>query len=417
MTALASVLREREYTKYAAASVLAALGSGMQFVAISWLLYQLTQSASASGWNFIIATLPGLLLSPWIGVWVDRWAPRRICIGADAFRGLVILALALGLHAGLPSVLLIYGATFLIALADNFFQPAVAALVRDIVPREKLLSANIVGNMSMQIGTLCGASLGGLLVAQFGAEWIVTVTALMFFASALFTVWIRSSGGPAEIRSAAPRTAFADEFLATMAHIRANHQIVWLATLQMFVYVVLYVCNTLLPAFVAKELGEGAWAFGSIDAAWGVGAILGGLTLSSLVRKLDRRALGLGGLLLLALALLTFLTSQGVAQACAAYLMLGFICCLIRVNTDTILVAEIPSQLFGKVKATVAMFIAYMGLAIYACIGYLGDKVPLRSIYLAIVIALLLALVLAWLPGVGLRAASMGSGEPEGGLH
>lgn len=403
-----SVLRDREYGKYAAASVLTSVGTGMQFVAISWYLWTITHSASGIGWILIISTLPGMLFSPWIGALIDRGDARRICLGADLVRCAILVSLIVAMFSSQSHVAMVYVCIFFIAICDNFFQPAVGAMVRSIVSRERLLPANIVGNMCMQIGVLVGAGVGGLLVAQFGAPLVLLVNAVALLVSAVLTLWIKTSApesksGPEAI---AKRPGFLDDFKATAKYIAQHRHIVWLANLQMFVYITLFVCNTLLAAFVDKELAAGASGFGIIDAAWGGGALLGGLSLSTIVKKVDRRMFGLLGLLLLSAAVFTFLTSHAVPQACFAYVLLGFLACTIRVNTDTILISEVDPAHFGRIKSTITMFISYIGLAVYAVVGYLGDMVAIRTIYMALGSALFLGFLVAALPRVGIRSVA-----------
>ena len=168
------VMRLPEYRKYYAASLLAAIGSGMYFVAVSWYLFTTSGSTLAIGWSFIATTLPGLLLSPVVGVLVDRWKSRHVCAVADVARAALLLAMALGMASGRLEPWHIYVASFFIALGDNFFQPAIGALVRDLVARENLLPANIVGSMAIQVGLLLGASAGGFAVAAFGTETVAS---------------------------------------------------------------------------------------------------------------------------------------------------------------------------------------------------------------------------------------------------
>lgn len=401
----ATVLGDREYRKYAAAAVLAFVGGGMQFIAMSWYLYRMTGQASSVGLVFIFTALPGLLLSPWIGALVDRSDPRRLCVAADVLRGLSLLCLVAAMTAGLSSPAVIYASSFFISLCDNFYQPAVGALVRDVVGRDRLLAANIVGNMSMQIGLLSGAGIGGWLVARYGAAAVIAGNVVSYLVSAALTAWIRVAHARPAADAQAAKRSFWDEFRDTVRYVRRYPQLAWLGLLQMFVYTTVYACNTLLPAFVDRELQAGPQGFGVIDAAWGVGAIVGGLALTRIVHAMDRRVFGLAGLLAIAFGLLVLLTARGVPQAFAAYAMLGFLTCSVRINTDTILVSEVSQQFFGKVKAMISMFIAYMSLMVYAVVGWLGDQVSVRQVYAGLAVAVFAGFVLAALPRVGLRRA------------
>lgn len=381
MVSTFSVLRDRQYSKYALAAILTTVGGAMHFIAMSWFLYKLTGKTSSIGWILIISTLPGLLFSPWIGVLVDRWDTKRICVVTDLIRGMAVLCLVIAMYCDIATVELVYLTTFLIAICDNFFQPAVAAMVRNTVEKEKLLAANVMSSTSMQIGGLAGAGVGGLLVAYFGVAPVILVNALSFLASAALTQWIIVRHSSERSSAAGNKWSVLAELKRTLAYVGQNRFVVQLAVMQLFVYLTLYVCNTLLTAFIDKVLKESAAAFGLIDAAWGAGALAGGLAISYLVRRVSRQQFAVISLFLLSMSGLVFLTSHSVPQATIGYFFLGFLTCAIRINTDTILVSEVSPDYFGKIKATIAMFVSSISIAVYACVGYLGDITDIRYIF------------------------------------
>jgi predicted MFS family arabinose efflux permease len=203
------------------------------------------------------------------------------------------------------------------------------------------------------------------------------------------------------------KPSFIRDFKESYAYLQGTGFVVWLAVQQMFVYVTLYICNTLLPVFVDRELHAGAAGFGIIDAAWGVGALYGGLSLSYLATRVSPRYLSLGGLMLMAVSLIVFLTAGSVSQASLAYAGLGFLACIIRINTDTILVSNVDPVYFGRVKASIAMFISYVSLAVYLAVGFAGDKMSVRYIYLAVSVVILVAVVAALA-----RSSTAGAAQP-----
>ena len=68
-------------------------------------------------------------------------------------------------------------------------------------------------------------------------------------------------------------------------------------------------------------------------------------------------------------------------QGALGYFCLGFLTCAIRINTDTILVSEVAPNYFGKVKATIAMFVSCISVAVYGCVGYLSDLINPRYLF------------------------------------
>ena len=377
-----------EFPKYVTAEFLTSVGSGMHFIALSWYLYERTGQASSIGLSLILTALPGILFSPFIGVLVDRWNTKAICVVTDVLRGAILLGLVLSMYLDMWVVETIYASSFLLAICEMFFQPAVGALIRDISTKERLLDANIISNMSMQIGTLCGASLGGIMLAGFGVTTVILVNVASFFVSAGLTIWIRRNPADAAAPDHEP-LQFGKELRDTLHYVGQNRYIVWLAIVQMFGSVTLYTCNTLLPVFVARELDAGPQAFGIIDAAWGAGAMLGGLSLAYIARRVPRHQISMVGPLLLSAALGLFLSSYGVVQAVAGYFALGFIICAVRISTSTVIAADVAPAYFGKIKSGITMFISVISLVVYGLVGFLGDRVSVRWIFLALGVAIL----------------------------
>lgn len=398
MLSLLSLIAGREFRKYIAASILTAIGSGMYFVAISWYIYSTSGSAMAVGWVLIVSSLPGLLFSPWIGVLVDRWNVRSICIVSDFARALILMFVAASMYYEVLGLTSIYLATFLIALCENFFQPAVGALIRDIVPKERLLDANVSSSMSMQIGLLMGASIGGFLVALLGTQSVVFVNVISFSISGFLTLWIKHTPAIKHSVDRSVTTSAIREFYDAIHYAIGTRFVIGLAIQQMFIYVTLSVCNTLLPIFVDRELSAGAQGFGLIDAVWGVGAICGGFSLTYIVKKIHAEWFGVVGLGAISLLLFIFLTANSVFQAAFAYFWLGAFVVMIRVNSDTLIAISVEPSHFGKVKAAISMLISYLSLIAYAGVGYLGDIISVRWIYLMLsVVILCSALVTSWI--------------------
>jgi DHA3 family macrolide efflux protein-like MFS transporter len=389
MNKLFSSLLCGEFRKYMAATALTSIGNGMHFIAMSWFLYHITGKVASVGWILIVSTLPGLLFSPWIGVLVDRWSNKWVCVVTDLVRGLLLACMALAMYFDAWVVETIYVTTFLAAVCSMFFQPSVAALIRDISAKGNLLDANIVSNMSMQIGMLAGSSIGGLLIAQFGVMTVVVLNVASFFISGCLTLWIRQHGQAGAHPAAGKKIDFTQELRDTLAYVRDNRFIVWFAVVQMLGSVTLYVCNTLLPVFVDRELKAGAQAFGIIDAGWGAGAIAGGLALAYIARRIKAHRISMFGPVFLSAAILLFLTSHNVVQAVAGYFALAFVICVVRVSTDTEIAAEVDRRYFGKIKSTIIMFVSYISLGVYGLVGYLGDHISVRWIFLALSMAML----------------------------
>jgi MFS family permease len=160
------------------------LGDWFNSVAVLALLLELTGSATAVAWMIITQFLPVAIIGPMAGVIVDRVDRRRLMIGADIFRGTIVLGLLL-VH-GRDQVWLPYVIMALTVGASAFFEPARTATIPNITSREELLPAGALSSATWSAMLAIGASVGGLVTAVAGYQAAFIVNSLSFFASAYF---------------------------------------------------------------------------------------------------------------------------------------------------------------------------------------------------------------------------------------
>src|SRR4030081_1920314 len=103
-----SILQKRSLRFVFAANVISRLGSGMNSAAVAWTILQTTHSEMALGTFAVLQTIPAMLMLPFTGVIIDREDRRRLVMMLDAFRAIIILAVALLAFAGKVKVWEVY---------------------------------------------------------------------------------------------------------------------------------------------------------------------------------------------------------------------------------------------------------------------------------------------------------------------
>ena len=135
------------------------VGDGIHYLALTWLVLDLTGSGTALGTLLLVSSLPMVLLAPFTGVLADLWDRKTIVVSMDVVRGLVILALGFIHKQGYLTMPILYGATVLSSLCGVLFGPAISAAVPGLVKKEELvrptLSTAVQG--ATQIIGLAGA--------------------------------------------------------------------------------------------------------------------------------------------------------------------------------------------------------------------------------------------------------------------
>ncbi|OQY86140.1 MAG: hypothetical protein B6D41_13625, partial [Chloroflexi bacterium UTCFX4] len=182
-------LRNRNVAVIFSAQVVSIAGDLVLFIALPFWVYQLTGSALATGIMMGALTLPQLLISPLAGVVVDRADRKRLMIGSDLLRA--ILMLGYFFVNDVSQVWLIYLLAFAESAVSQFFRPAVNAVVPTLVNNEEELTrANSLLGASWALGQMVGPALGGILVTTYGPHGAALFDMGTYLLSAALLLWL-----------------------------------------------------------------------------------------------------------------------------------------------------------------------------------------------------------------------------------
>jgi MFS family permease len=289
-------------------------------------------------------------ISPFAALLADRYDPRRVMVGSDLLRALLIVAAAVAVLADAePAV--VYALATVVSVAGTPFRPAEAAYTPRLVDTpEELGAANVVASAIESTGIFMGPALGGLLLSWTSVSTTFLVTAAGVAASALFIARIRArpavgagsegegdEGGVGKELLVGLRAIFGDRRVALL---------VGLFAAQTFVDGLL---GVLIAVVALDYLGGGAGTVGWLNAASGVGGLLGAAIAGVLVGR-GRLAVDFGtGVLLfgLPLALLAVSTSHVAALLLLAAVGIGNT--LADVSGMTLLQRVAPPGVVGRV--------------------------------------------------------------------
>ena len=151
------------------------IGSGLISFALAVWIYDQTGQATPFAMTALFGTLPRILLSPIAGAVSDRWNRKMIMLVSDSLAGLVTLATAGLLLTGNMQVWMIYLISFLDAIFGSFQQPAYAASIVMLVPKEQLTRASSMIQMGDAIQTILTPILAGALVTTIGMSGIIMI--------------------------------------------------------------------------------------------------------------------------------------------------------------------------------------------------------------------------------------------------
>ncbi|MEZ5356870.1 MAG: MFS transporter [Bryobacteraceae bacterium] len=385
-------LRHRDFRLFVSGQVISLMGTWMQSVAQSWLVYRLTQSTVWMGTLGFCNHIPVLLLGPIAGLAADRFNRRRIVTVAQC----AFLVQALTLAALTLSERVTIG--WLIPLAAlwgviNAFEiPARQSMYIHLVGKEDLLNAIALNSMTFNAARVVGPSIGGFFVAAFGEGTCFLVNGISYLA-VIWSLFSMSSGEPARSGTAAFAKHLREGFAYAWTHpgVRTLLGITALANLSTTPV------SVLAPVFADRIFHRGSEGLGLLLGAMGAGAIVGTVVLARL-----RGTSALAGVILrsaiqssLSLALFALSPWFGLSLMAMALMGFGIFRMLSAINTT--IQSTIEDDYRGRIMSLYTMTVVGMlplgSLAGGAAAEWIGVR---QTLLASSLLGLAAALLWAW---------------------
>jgi MFS family permease len=263
--ALALLRRRPQFRALWAAIGLSYAGSGAATTALTLYVQQEHGTGTAVA-AFLIASQLPRLLGPLAGGIVDRTDLRTVLIVCDLGQAAVFAAVAT-----LPSFGVIIALTALATVLQTSYAPARTAMVPNLVEPEELIQANALLGTATNLYVAIGPLVGGLLFAAVGPAAGILVNAATFLGSAALTTRVPPTRPPAEVEHeslfAAARTG---------ARFALGNPLLRTVTISLLLLLSFLAVDNVALVFLTREtLGGSAFAYGLIEAAFGVGMLTG----------------------------------------------------------------------------------------------------------------------------------------------
>jgi MFS family permease len=339
-------LQQRDFRLLWLGMVVSQIGSWMQQITQSWLLWELTHSALMIGLYGLCRSVPFIACSLYAGALADRVDRRRLLILTNCVNAIFPLVIGALVALGRIEPWHLYLAACCSAVVDSFDLPARQALIPALVPRDQLMGALALTSSIRRATGLIGPSLGGVVVVVAGAAGAFFLNGVGFLTVAAAAVLMHARVG----RPKAPTTdslTMVREGLSYVLHHR-------LLGTMMGVEAFVTVCNSysaVLPLFADEVLGVGPAGLGMLMSAPGLGAVIGSVGLVSRGDVRDKGRLMLVSGALLGVAMICFAWSQLFLLSLVALVAVGFFDIVYGAVRNTIVQMAAPDRFRGRVMS------------------------------------------------------------------
>lgn len=377
------------------------IGNGAMQLALPWLVLDITGSAFQLGFAYFWQFLPMLLFGVLGGVFVDRWDRRMTIVIVDVIRSLAFLSVAAIYYMDGLTVEHIYAVIFIESSLANFFNPARAALMPNLVPPENLRPANSLMEVSRHIGFLVAPIAGGIIVNSLGPASIMLMNGVTFALSG-FTVFLIKWRQPARTLSTITSEGFRNSVSLVIEQTKEGIRSIGRARLLQLSILLGFSLNmivapiqVLLPLFVRDVKNAEADYLTLLVAGLLVGLITGSLTAPLTARRVGLGRLTIAAILLLGLVISVAAWPAGLYPPVAAMVFAGLAIGSLNVAQTTMLQSSTTDEDRGRVSATYYTLTLGVRPFSYLTIGALASGVDIRFLFLVLgIFALSLGLFL-----------------------
>jgi predicted MFS family arabinose efflux permease len=300
------------------------IGTWMQILAQSWLVYSLSKSAVYLGLDAFFGQIPIFLLSLFGGVFADRRSRQALLLVSQLIQMVCAFVLTALVMTGLVRVWQIWCLSFAVGVAQSFGGPAYLALVPSLVEKKDLQNAIALNSIQFNLARVVGPALGGLALAKLGAAWCFSLNGISYIAAIIPLLIIKPKFVP---------QSTSQSVLHSMAEginfMRNREGMVGLALLAFCITLLSYPLITFLPVMATSVFHGGPNTFTLFLCLSGLGSITGALFIAGMQARPGQAKRSLLVMLLLGLLMFGFGLSRVLPLSVA--LLFGAGACLMIV--------------------------------------------------------------------------------------
>ena len=294
-------LRHRNFRLFFSGQLVSLIGTWMQNVGQAWLVLEMTHSSFKLGVVSALQFAPMLFLSFFAGTFVDYFSKRKIIIMTQTILMLLAFTLTILDYTGVVQYWHVVILATLLGIVNTIDMPARQSFIIEMVGKEDLMNAIAMNSSIFNAARAVGPAIAGLLIGAAGTALCFFVNGLSFLAVLWGLLLMKFESAPAS----EPRSYHVvEDIKEAMRYIKATPVV--MVTILLVAVVSIFATNftVLVPIFARQELHRDAAAFGFLLSSFGIGALIGAVSLAALSRHGPKPDILLGGGLGLSLMLI-----------------------------------------------------------------------------------------------------------------
>ena len=354
-----------DFWKYWTGQTISNLGSSITLFALPLLVYKISGSALDLGIASAATFLPYLLFGLILGAWADRVNRKRMMIGTDIGRALIIVTIPLLFAFGLLTIWWIYIVAFIHATLTICFEAGEFAAIPSLVNQDDLVTANGRIQASYSGASIVGPLLAGVLVTLMPLSTLLLFDSLSFLASSFSLALINISFNKGEKR--AP-TSLRSDVVEGLRYVFSNPVLRNISIMMALVNFVGSTAFAQLIFFAKSQLQATDFQASLLYSAGSFGVVILALAAGPLRKHWSFSTVALGALMLEGILTVVFSLMHMYWAAVVLWTLIGGLGILFNINTSSLRQTIVPNHLLGRVMS-IASVIAWSAIPLGSLLG------------------------------------------------
>ncbi|SHH86707.1 MFS transporter [Clostridium intestinale] len=271
---------KKDIVLFLSSQTISLFGSSLVQYAIMWYVTMNTQSGVMMTVYIICGFLPTFFLSPFAGVWADRYDRKKLIIVADSAIALATLILAIVFMSGYREMWLLFVVAAIRALGAGVQTPAVGAFLPQIVPEDKLTKANAANGSIQSIIMLVSPMISGALLTKTSIVTIFFIDIVTaFIGISILVIFLRVEAHKKALENS--NLSYFEDMQKGINYIRGHHYVRNFFIFCAAFFFLFTPAAFLTPLQVTRAFGNDVWRLTAIEITFSTGMILGGIIMAS----------------------------------------------------------------------------------------------------------------------------------------
>jgi DHA3 family macrolide efflux protein-like MFS transporter len=375
------------------------LSSAIVNFSLVWWITKETGSATSLAIATLFALMPSIVLSPFIGVWIDRLNRKMIMIAADSFIAICSIAVALLYYFGVIEVWHIYILLFMRSVGGAFHIPAMQASVPLLAPEDQIGRVSGITQVIQSAANIAGPALGAMLIMAFSMEFIMLTDVFGALIACITLAFVKiPQPKPIEnLDEKGNNDTKANSVIKDMIiGIKAIHSNKALSVMTLVYVICVFIfmpLNAMYPLVVFDHFKGGAAEMGIIEVAFGIGMLIGAVFVgingikSNKVFLINLSYIIMG----ITFAGIAVLSPEQFPILVGLILLNGLSATLLNSPVMAIIQLQIAPEMLGRVISLFGSVITMPAVISLMATGIIADKIGIMNAFgiVGILIALL----------------------------